>query len=219
MEQRQVLSKPAEKRGDFAITREVYPSGNSVQDKEIVAPDNCPSDGVSAGDLPAPSTASRMREARESAGHTQSAIAKSMGVSQNCVWRYESGLTEPTAKALRAYARACDTSADWLLCLTKTKETAGAIRKKAEQELREAEGRAREREAELTKEIADRTESESKLKARVDKLAQRLDRAEKERDSALRQCSRLKAELATLKEENGRLKSSPIRRLFGQRKG
>lgn len=60
----------------------------------------------------------RIKEARERAGYTQTELAARIGVAPNTFNGYENGLHDPKSKMLRLIASECNTSIDYLLCLT-----------------------------------------------------------------------------------------------------
>ena len=56
-----------------------------------------------------------LRRLRLKAGMSQANVAKELGVSQNSVWKYESGQAEPSLAALLWYSRKFGISIDSLL--------------------------------------------------------------------------------------------------------
>lgn len=56
-----------------------------------------------------------LRGLRLAAGMSQADIAKALGVSQNSVWKYESGQAEPSLAVLSWYSNEFDVSIDNLL--------------------------------------------------------------------------------------------------------
>lgn len=61
------------------------------------------------------STGRRLRELREAAGLSQTALAKAVGVSRNDVSQWESDTTQPSTKRLAAVARALNVPVDQIL--------------------------------------------------------------------------------------------------------
>lgn len=62
----------------------------------------------------------RMRQARISAGMTQSDLAAAAGMHAVALGRIERGVDHPRAGTVRAICRAMGASADYLLCLNET---------------------------------------------------------------------------------------------------
>ena len=58
---------------------------------------------------------SNLKSLRETAHMSQTDIAKKLGVSQNSVWKYESGQAEPSLAVLLWYSREFGISVDSLL--------------------------------------------------------------------------------------------------------
>lgn len=57
----------------------------------------------------------RLRELRENAGHSQTALAKLTGVSRNAVSQWEAGATQPSTKRLTRLARALNVPIDEIM--------------------------------------------------------------------------------------------------------
>lgn len=73
----------------------------------------------------------RIKEARERAGYTQTELAAKIGVAPNTFNGYENGLHDPKSKLLRQIASECNTSVDFLLCLTEDPSAPGVEINKA----------------------------------------------------------------------------------------
>ena len=57
----------------------------------------------------------RLLELREDAEFSQIYVAKQLGVSQNAIWRYESGTNYPPYDVLINYGKLFNVSIDWIL--------------------------------------------------------------------------------------------------------
>ncbi len=57
----------------------------------------------------------RLLELREDAKISQIQLSKELGVSQNAIWRYESGTNYPPYDVLIGYGRFFNVSIDWIL--------------------------------------------------------------------------------------------------------
>ena len=60
----------------------------------------------------------RLRVLRETVDMTQKEVGELLGMSQNSIYRYEIGLSEPTVKTLRWYADYFDVSMDYIFSRT-----------------------------------------------------------------------------------------------------
>lgn len=69
-----------------------------------------------------PIYAQRMRTLRIENGISQDRLSMEMGVSQNAVYRYETGLTDPSRSVLSFYAKRFQVSVDWILGMTEVRE-------------------------------------------------------------------------------------------------
>lgn len=65
-----------------------------------------------------PTIGERMRELRESAGVTQTEIAKRCGSNQTTIAKMENGVTRPSVEVLVRWADFFDVSLDYLCCRT-----------------------------------------------------------------------------------------------------
>lgn len=71
----------------------------------------------------------RIKEARERAGFTQTELAAKLGIAPNTFNGYENGLHDPKSKMLRQIASECNTSIDYILCLTDNPEVPNETKK------------------------------------------------------------------------------------------
>jgi DNA-binding XRE family transcriptional regulator len=68
---------------------------------------------------------SRMREMRETGGHTTHQTAKFLGIDQSLYSKYENGERRMPVTVFHDFCELYDANADWLLSRTKRKRAAG----------------------------------------------------------------------------------------------